>query len=389
MFLEYLARVSGDRWENVTPQMVLDFYEGDWTDPKSGRKPGRSEQSRKQRRWGGRRTLASVVALGAIPPGVEVAGCLRPRRNSSRPGISDSDPERIAHVIDTWYRQGTDPAGADPLTAETRKCVTIAAPPSVSTATTMLLSVYLAFEWGLKKFGSINRLAVLHPVNVEALTMDPDHVWSDGWRAQVRSTLRRVGRAVCPEQWPDQPRPIGVREAVAPYDPVDEFMLREAGLMPAREPRCERLALTGLTFGAGLRGTEIFPLGPDDVVRLDGARLGVRVKRDRTRIVPIRKHYTDLIAEACKLRKKGRFFTNDKAAAPSRIAARIKVDNFGHLSIHRARATFVCAHIRAGTPLDALDEIAGPVTGAYLHQMLAYCAELVDPTEAANRGLLA
>ena len=67
----------------------------------------------------------------------------------------------------------------------------------------------------------------------------------------------------------------------------------------------------------------------------------------------------------------------------------IEVDGQGSLSLRRARATFVCAHIRAGTPLDVLNEIAGPISGAYLQQMLAYCAGSVDPMDAANRGLAA
>ena len=387
--LEYLARVAGDRWDNVTQQMIDAWCDGNWEDPETGRRPGQSLLSKKQRRWAARRVMRAAVSTGAIAAGSEVAECLEPQLSAPRPGISDTDPARIAHVIATWKRRGADPETAVPLLAETRECVTIAAPSNVSTAKTMLLCVYLALEWGSQKFGSIDRRAVLHPINVECLTLDPDRDWSDRWRAQMRSALRYVGRAVCPELWPDQPHPIAAKDAARPYDTVDEFMLREAALMAGREPRCERLALPGLTLGAGLSGAQAYRSGTDDIVTLDGGRLGVRVQRDRTRIVPIRKHYTKLVAEACELRPHGAFFSSDKEAAPSRMAAHIEVDGQGSLSLRRARATFVCAHIRAGTPLDVLNEIAGPISGAYLQQMLAYCAGPIDPIDAANRGLAA
>ena len=284
--LECLARVAGDRWENVTPRMIHDWCEGDWADAGSGRVPSRASGSKKVRRWSARRALAAAVPTGAIAAGSEVAQCLEPQRSAARPGVSDTDAARIAHVIATWKRRGADPETAGPLLAETRDCVTIAAPSNVSTANTMLLCAYLALEWGLQKFGSIDRRAVLHPINVESLTLDPDRDWSDRWRAQMRSALRYVGRAVCPELWPDQPHPIAAKDAARPYDTVDEYMLREAASMAGREPRCERLALVGLTLGAGLSGAQAYRTGTDDIVTLDGDRLGVRVQRGRTRIVP-------------------------------------------------------------------------------------------------------
>ena len=388
IFLEYLARVADDRWEGMTPQMIHDFCAGDWTDPTSGRKPSRSEQSRKQRRWGVRRVLPVLVSTGAFAAGSDIAECLNPQPRAARPGVSDTDPERIAHVIDTWQRRYADSSHGEALAFEARDCVQIAAPAHVSAAKTQLLSVYEALEWGLEKFGTIDRRAVLHPVNVESLIMDPDKAWNASWRAQMRSALRFVGRAVCPDLWPDPPQPIAARDALAPYSSTEEFLLREAASMAGRKPRCERLALSGLTLGAGLSGAQAYRTGTGDIVELSGDRLAVRVQRDRLRIVPIREDYTELVAEARLLRGYGRFFSSSSKAAPTSTAARIRVDGLGHLLIHRARATFVCAHIRAGTPLDVLNEIAGPISGPYLQQMLAHCAGNIDPTQAANRGLL-
>ena len=387
--LEILACAAGDRPEGVTAEMMGDWYEGNWTDPRTGRRPGQSEQSKKQRRWAARRVVPAAVSTGAIAARSEVVRFLEPRPSACLPGDSDDDPVRIAHVTASWQRRYADPSQAQQLTAEARRCVEKAAPANVSTARLLLLIVYLALEWGLRMLGTAAPHAVLHPVNVEALTMDPDRGWSDSWRAQMRSGLRRVGRAVCPQHWPDEPQPIPARDAARPYDPVDEYMWREAALMAGRRPLCERLATVGLTLGAGLSGAQAYRTSTEDIIELDGNRLAVRVQRDRTRIVPIRKHYTGLVAEARDLRGDGRLFSSDKQAAPSNVAARIRVDGFGHLLIHRTRATFVCAHIRAGTSLGDLNEIAGPISGPYLQQMLAYCADSVDPIDAVTRGLAA
>lgn len=386
--LEFLARSAQDRPDGVTAEMIDAWCEGDWIDPHTGRRPGQSEASKKQRRWAVPRVLPAAVSTGAIAASSEVAQLAEPLPRASIPGDSDTDPVRIAHVVASWERKDADSSHAKPLIFEARDCVQIAAPAHVSAAKTQLLSVFEALEWGLEKFGTIDRRAVLHPVNVESLIMDPDKGWNDSWRAQMRSALRYVGRAVCPDLWPDQPQPIAARDALAPYSSTEEFMLREAASMAGRKPRCERLALVGLTLGAGLSGAQSYRTGTDDIVDLSGNRLAVRVQRDRLRIVPIRKDYTELVAEARLLRGHGRFFSSDSKAAATSTAARVKVDGLGHLLIHRARATFVCAHIRAGTPLDVLNEIAGPISGPYLQQMLAHCAKSVDPTEAAHKGLL-
>ena len=245
-----------------------------------------------------------------------------------------------------------------------------------------------ALLWSEAELDTTDSDYVLHPHNVETFAMDPARGWSDGWRAQVRTVLRRVGRAVCPGVWPDGPQRIGARDVAAPYSAVDEFLFRESAAMAGRRLRCERLWLTAATLGAGLRGTEAHARGPADLVSLGGGRLGITVHRDRQRVVPVRAAYTDLALEASELCG-DRFFDSDNPAAASNVATRLAVQGLGRLELHRARATFVCAHIRAGTPLDVLNEIAGPITGSYLQQMLSHCADPADPVDAANRGLAA
>ena len=48
--MEYLARAAGDRWANVTREMIDAWCDGAWADPQTGRRPGQSPLSKKQRR---------------------------------------------------------------------------------------------------------------------------------------------------------------------------------------------------------------------------------------------------------------------------------------------------------------------------------------------------
>ena len=388
--LEYLARVAGDRWADVVLQMFDAWCDGDWADPATGRRPGQSRLSKKQRRWAVPRAVRAAIATRSLPSDSAVADLAdTSRQRRRRDGVADDDPDHIERVIELWRPRDERSLAATLLLATAREWVTRTGPPSGSSATGWLRIATDALLWSEGELGTADPDYVLHPRNVEAFTIDPARGWSGGWRAQARSVLRRIGRTVCPQLWPDGPVPIGARDAVVPYSAVDEFSFRESALMTGRKLRCERLWLVAATLGAGLRGTEAYGLGPGDLVDLDTGRLGIEVQRDRQRIVPIRERYTALAVEARDLCGRVRFFESDNPAAPSRLATRLAVDGLGRLQLHRARATFVCAHINAGTALEVLNEIAGPITASYLQQMLAHCAEPADPVGTAIRGLTA
>ena len=57
-----------------------------------------------------------------------------------------------------------------------------------------------------------------------------------------------------------------------------------------------------------------------------------------------------------------------------------------HLSLRRARNTWLVAHLRANTPWLALRVIAGPVSAYKLNALMAHVAEGFDPDEAVQLG---
>ena len=390
-FLDVVAIAAGDRWSQALGRHFEDFCAGRSTIPRTGRLPNATPGARNVRRWGAVGVVRVARDLGVLAPEGELVlladppAVVDPIRE-----LPDDDPRRIRQAL-SEYRPRTDSEDEEARVQEflpTIQEVTLATNPRTApAATTTAKCVTELMLWADDEMDTTAPADILRPPNVEAFIHDPAHDWTTAWRRTMRSVLRNVGRAVCPELWPDEPTIIGHTSAPLPYDAVDEHLLREAALMEGCAARCERLWLTAATIGGGLSAADAFRTGPDGIVNLDGGRLGVAVQRDRERIVPIREQYTDLVAEARELCDQPAFFdTTSKARAYNR-AAKIRVGGLGRLLIPRARATFVCAHIRGGTALANLNEFAGPISAAYLQHMLGHCAESVDPLEAANRSL--
>ena len=65
--------------------------------------------------------------------------------------------------------------------------------------------------------------------------------------------------------------------------------------------------------------------------------------------------------------------------------------SIGHtnLSLRRARATWLTAHLVAGTPPLVLRKIAGPVSAATMDDLLAATGHTVSPEQAVIKGLRA
>ena len=391
-FTDLLIEWAEDCWSRATPAMHKRFCDGVWVHPKIGRTPSTTPGSIKLRDWAGDLVVRAARDLGLLAPDSDLVLHVDPPVVVDPiSALPEDHPERIRHTIERW-RPRTPLADDDETDQEylalDREWVTIAGPPNMSSAISWLGIVADQIQWADDELGTTDPGFVLHPTNVESGTFDPQREVSDNWRGSSRSILRRVGRAVCPEVWPDEPEIIGVRPVSEPYDPVDEFLFREAALMEGRRSRRERLWMNAGTLGAGLSGVETFNAGPSDLVDLDGGRLGIKVHRGRERIVPIRAQYTELAIEARSLcGSQQRFFESDSKAAAYNLAAKFTVDGLGRLYLPRARATFVCAHIAHGTSARDLDEFAGPLSGTYLRQILDRFVGSVDPREAAKRAL--
>ena len=208
----------------------------------------------------------------------------------------------------------------------------------------------------------------------------------------AQALLRRVGRAVNPDGVA-QPKNIGRRPAVRAYDFGIEAVFRQTAELPTSGDQSGRLWVPAATFGAGLNGIDAHAAQTGDLHELGDGRLATEVRGRNPRVVPIRAYWTETARRAAQLahQRHGdgsstRFIGAADKNAVTRIAASLDFGQ-GGLSLRRARATWLTAHLLAGTPLVALRIIAGGVSGPTLTELIDVAVDGVDADTAVRQGL--
>ena len=159
--------------------------------------------------------------------------------------------------------------------------------------------------------------------------------------------------------------PFAGAKAPAPYSPAERAEL--AAVAAAQRDlvkRASALALVMFGAGAGLRPGELVALRGSDVTR-HGRQVVVQVSGPTARVVPVTADYAGRAWElACRAgsdfvfrpgpadRGYKNFLTNFARGLAADPAA-------PGLSMRRARSTFICGHLAAGTPVGVLLSITG------------------------------
>jgi integrase len=126
--------------------------------------------------------------------------------------------------------------------------------------------------------------------------------------------------------------------------------------------RASALALLALGFGAGLRPGELAEVTGDDV-RARGGRVSVRV--GATRSVPVEGPYAKILAQQAGQAGPGYVFCPGGADRSyynfvNNFCYHLEADpGAPRLCVGRARSSFICDHLAAGTPLGQLLYISG------------------------------
>ena len=212
----------------------------------------------------------------------------------------------------------------------------------------------------------------------------------EGGVTPPRSVLRQVGRTVNLAGWPEQPDEVGRPPACAPYDAIDEALFREAAGLPGVDHPATTLWVAAAACGAGMRGPEISAAELGDLTEVQAGRLVVQVRGKDARLVPIRACWTDTARQASALAHQraercARFIIPQDRNAAARAANRIRIGDTA-LSLRRSRATWLTAHLEAGTPLPALREVAGPLSAATLNDLLG-ATNALTPEHAITEAL--
>jgi len=198
-------------------------------------------------------------------------------------------------------------------------------------------------------------------------------------RGTYRSALYRLAEAV---HGPAGQRatPFAGAGAPAPYSPAERAELA-AVAAAQRDPaaRASALALVVFGIGAGLRPGELVALRGGDVSRR-GRQVLVQVSGPPARVVPVASRYAGRAWELARRAGSGHVFR----PGPADRSYKNFVTNFARgltagpaapaLSMRRARSSFICDHLAAGTPVGVLLEVTGTAEAGSLARYARHVA---------------
>ncbi len=209
-------------------------------------------------------------------------------------------------------------------------------------------------------------------------------------RGTYRSALYRLAEVTHgpPGQ---RPTPFPGARAPAPYSPGERAEL--AAVAAAQRDAAKRssaLAMVVFGIGAGLRPGELVALRGGDVAR-HGRRVLVRVGGPAARVVPVTSGYAGRARELARRAGSGHVFR----PGPADRSYKNFVTNFARglaadpaapaLSMRRARATFICGHLAAGTPVGVLLAVTGIAEAGSLARYARHVAD-VSSSKGALRA---
>jgi integrase len=207
-------------------------------------------------------------------------------------------------------------------------------------------------------------------------------------RGTYRSALYRLAEAACGPAG-QRATPFPGAKAPAPYCPAERAEL--AALAAAQRDAAKRssaLALVVFGIGAGLRPGELVALRGSDVTR-HGRQVVVYVSGPGGRVVPVTEGYAGRAWELARLAGSGHVFR----PGPAERGYKNFVTNFAlgltadpaasRLSLRRARSTFICGHLAAGTPVRVLLAITGIAEAGSLARYARHV-----PGISASKGVL-
>jgi integrase len=181
----------------------------------------------------------------------------------------------------------------------------------------------------------------------------------------TKGTYRSVLRRMAGGPGPELATPFGGSPAPPPYSgPERAELWALAGAQRSSRRRASALVLLALGIGAGLRPGELATAVAGDIVAAGGS-VTVHVRGPAERAVPVKGTYAAAISNLASHAGDGHLFCPGSADR----AYKNLVNNFARglaadpgapqLCSGRARSSFICDHLAAGTPLGELLQLAG------------------------------
>jgi integrase len=214
------------------------------------------------------------------------------------------------------------------------------------------------------------------------------------WRSSTRGTYRSVLRRLSGDPAPRLATPFPGARAKAPYSAVERAELWSMAHGQRSPWRVHSmLALVCLCLGAGLRAREVVAACGDDVAR-SRAGITLEVGGELPRVVPVGREWAGELRRLAAVVGGGPLFHPEEAdrSYPNFVndfCRQLVGDPAApRLSVARARSSFVCDHLRDGTPLSELLAMTGI---AEVESLLYYSRQVpgAPQSKAALRARLA
>ena len=297
----------------------------------------------------------------------------------------------VAAAIAAWKPRQRDPRTQNVVAPAVRSMVTTTAPETVALARVLLSGVCPMLVWTDQTLGSL-AAQVINPRNIDVFIIRHSKKRSPGWKLATRANLRRVGRAVNPQAWGGKPTQLARSPLSLPYDADFEQLLQTACRLPGASDPAARLWIVAASCGVGMRGCELGASGTGDVQEWGNGRLAVQVRGCQPRLVPVRESWTDAVRQAvASAGKRGPGFSRNYLIGHGHgaVGDASRVSGVQGFSLRRARATWLAAHLMAGTSLPVLNMLAGSLDTKLLNHLLADLDLPLTPEEAVNLGMSA
>ena len=182
--------------------------------------------------------------------------------------------------------------------------------------------------------------------------------------------------------------PFPGAKAPPPYSRAERAELAAvAAAQRGPAKRASALALVVFGIGAGLRPGELVALRGGDVFR-HGRQVMVRVSGPSARVVPVTSRYAARAWELARRAGSGFVFRPGPAARSCKnfvtnFARGLSADPAApRLSMRRARSSFICGHLAAGTPVPVLLAVTGIAEAGSLARYARHVAGISSSTGA-------
>ena len=302
------------------------------------------------------------------------------------------NPGRAADAIDSYQpmrKTVKDPALTAEVLAFCRPLAAAAHPATADEAGDLMGALFPHAQWARMAGMPLKAEVVLHPQNVRKWIAGENHDRARGWKRHAFHSLQKAALAARVDGWAKH-RIVLPREGPArPYDASEELSYRQQSAQKHRLNRHEWMLIAAGSLGLGLAGPELKLVCRADFKDMGDGRVAVHVGGRNPRLVPCRKLWTPIASEAAEAADNDQepLIGADGRNHVYHIAGKFASRDGKGLSLPRARATWLAAHLAEETPLPALCKIAGPVSADTLKALMAVLAAGLDDRTAARQGL--